>query len=455
MARLDQEQKFLLWIFPNPFTVNNKDQQGVETPTEPFYNPVWHPMFNQREGNLNYAPAQMCPCVKPYFVTNNAQGCKAIRLYVGNGLAGQMCNARVVGMGELPAEYKQTYICCDKWTELFNGLVRIKYCKADDASDPVVTVSVKVKMQPLKGVISLVFHPPVEAFFGTCNTYVKILSIGLKYGGKAFRVELKRAARAQLEDWSFKLKKAADLARLKMYQKGEQEVKYKMRNRQMQWNLMRADREEEWRGEWSDQDDEYNTWVNACCYTSGICQIVGFILPIKFYGMMSTMCMNIITAPMRGKARELYLKKYGLWPAVSPKYGLMNLVGPIMKAAGGLSDLRVKTNLHQVGLSALGIPIYHFMYRDDPCKITYSGAVAQDVLHKKPTAVRVNPQTGFYHIDYSKIDVGFEPIHLGRPECDSDSLDSLLDAVGMVGIALLVIAVIAILRSRFIQRWPL
>merc|ERR1712146_320326 len=73
------------------------------------------------------------------------------------------------------------------------------------------------------------------------------------------------------------------------------------------------------------------------------------------------------------------------------------------------SDLRLKTSLFQIGKSPSGIPLYHFSYLHDPCKILYLGALAQDVLHLKPEAVSVDA-SGFYNIDYSKTDVQFSAI---------------------------------------------
>jgi hypothetical protein len=327
MNRVDLRQKFITSL------MNPQEQQGIEALVEPFYNPVWTPQFTQREPNLNYAPAHMCPCIKPFFAENNDKACKAIRLYDGTGLAGQMCNARVVGWGELPATYKQTYICCDKWTTLFSGLVKLKYCNKGDGSEPTMTVSAKIKMSPMKDFINVVYHPPVDAFLGSCNTYVKVLTLGLKYAGPEFRLELKRAAIGQLEDWSFKMQRAATLARYNLYHHNMKEAAHKIRNREMQWELLRADKEEEWRSHYFDQDEEYKTWVTNCC-KSPICKIIGFLLPIKVYGMLSTLCLHMITTPMRVAARQKYTKKYGMFKE-PPPYNIMTLLAPVMKFLPG------------------------------------------------------------------------------------------------------------------------
>jgi hypothetical protein len=82
---------------------------------------------------------------------------------------------------------------------------------------------------------------------------------------------------------------------------------------------------------------------------------------------------------------------------------------------GFFSDMRVKTNLLQIGLSATNIPIYSYNYKDfmdeiDGIDITkrYKGVIAQDLLELGyGDAVHAN-KDGIFSVDYNKIDVKFE-----------------------------------------------
>lgn len=83
------------------------------------------------------------------------------------------------------------------------------------------------------------------------------------------------------------------------------------------------------------------------------------------------------------------------------------------------SDRRLKDNIEQVGRSPSGIPIYTFTYRDDMADFlrdgvdtntVYIGAMAQDLLDILPEAVKINPKTGYYDVDYSKIDIDFRKV---------------------------------------------
>lgn len=82
---------------------------------------------------------------------------------------------------------------------------------------------------------------------------------------------------------------------------------------------------------------------------------------------------------------------------------------------GDASDIRLKQDIHLLGKSAAGIPVYSFKYRDDmkdylrenvDTQSIYFGAMAQDLLHLAPEAVNVDP-SGYYSVDYSMIDVDF------------------------------------------------
>ena len=78
-----------------------------------------------------------------------------------------------------------------------------------------------------------------------------------------------------------------------------------------------------------------------------------------------------------------------------------------------VSDKRLKTNIHCIGMSPSGIPVYTWKYREEVADLdqrvdtdgTYFGAMAQDLLELAPNAVTKNPSDGYYRVDYSKIDV--------------------------------------------------
>ena len=78
-----------------------------------------------------------------------------------------------------------------------------------------------------------------------------------------------------------------------------------------------------------------------------------------------------------------------------------------------LSDKRLKTDIHRIGISPSGIPVYTWKYREEvgdldqnvDTKGTYFGAMAQDLLELAPNAVLKNPLDGYYRVNYSKIDV--------------------------------------------------
>jgi len=73
---------------------------------------------------------------------------------------------------------------------------------------------------------------------------------------------------------------------------------------------------------------------------------------------------------------------------------------------GGASDIRLKENVSEVGLSKLGYKIYEFNYKNDDTR--YRGAMAQDVMTKLPEAIGV--RDGFLYVDYDMIDISMEVI---------------------------------------------
>ena len=68
------------------------------------------------------------------------------------------------------------------------------------------------------------------------------------------------------------------------------------------------------------------------------------------------------------------------------------------------SDVRLKENIKLVGKSPDGINIYSFKYKQSAG--TYEGVMAQEV----PWA-RQMTDTGFYMVDYSKVDVEFRRLN--------------------------------------------
>jgi len=116
----------------------------------------------------------------------------------------------------------------------------------------------------------------------------------------------------------------------------------------------------------------------------------------------------------QGKARE----KMGL-PAQAPPPVMMpptnRLGGALSLAQSGLSiassikflsDVRVKENVKQVGVSPQGYKIYEFNYIGGD--VRFRGAMAQDVVQKNPMAVGIDQN--YLTVDYSKIDVNMEVV---------------------------------------------
>ena len=85
----------------------------------------------------------------------------------------------------------------------------------------------------------------------------------------------------------------------------------------------------------------------------------------------------------------------------------MKRTAPSGQGAGAMrSDIRLKENVSEVGLSKLGYKIYEFNYKNDDTR--YRGAMAQDVLKKNPMAVGI--QDNYLTVDYRKIDVAMEVV---------------------------------------------
>ena len=71
------------------------------------------------------------------------------------------------------------------------------------------------------------------------------------------------------------------------------------------------------------------------------------------------------------------------------------------------SDIRMKEDIEQVGVSPDGHKIYEFNYIGKPTR--YRGAMAQEVVKIDPMAETVRPD-GYLGVYYGKIDVDMEVI---------------------------------------------
>ena len=71
------------------------------------------------------------------------------------------------------------------------------------------------------------------------------------------------------------------------------------------------------------------------------------------------------------------------------------------------SDSRLKTNIEYVGLEN-NLKTYNFNYVWDSKK--YKGVMAQDILKSHPNAVEVDKSSGYYRVNYDKLNVKFEEV---------------------------------------------
>jgi len=68
------------------------------------------------------------------------------------------------------------------------------------------------------------------------------------------------------------------------------------------------------------------------------------------------------------------------------------------------SDVRLKTDIENIGKSSLGLNIYSFKYKGDDK--TYQGVMAQEVPWASSIA-----ENGYLQVDYSKVDVEFKRLN--------------------------------------------
>jgi hypothetical protein len=64
------------------------------------------------------------------------------------------------------------------------------------------------------------------------------------------------------------------------------------------------------------------------------------------------------------------------------------------------SDLRLKHDVHRIGTTVFGLPLYHFKYLERP--ETYEGVMAHEVLEVMPGAVSRGAD-GYYRVNYSAL----------------------------------------------------
>ena len=103
---------------------------------------------------------------------------------------------------------------------------------------------------------------------------------------------------------------------------------------------------------------------------------------------------------------------------IRPEYGAPVMMPPTNRLGGALqiasqvagiysafsSDIKLKENIEEVGVSPDGYKIYEFNYKG--FKDRWRGAMAQDVVKTNPMAVGI--QDNYLTVDYSKIDVNME-----------------------------------------------
>ena len=89
-------------------------------------------------------------------------------------------------------------------------------------------------------------------------------------------------------------------------------------------------------------------------------------------------------------------------------------IGIYQNPPGGLfmnaSDIRLKTNINKIGVSNNGINIYEFRFINQPNDL-YQGVIAQELIGTEFESTTRIESDGYYHVDYSKLDVEFKKIN--------------------------------------------
>ncbi|MGO7211317.1 tail fiber domain-containing protein [Rhizobium ruizarguesonis] len=87
----------------------------------------------------------------------------------------------------------------------------------------------------------------------------------------------------------------------------------------------------------------------------------------------------------------------------------------------GWSDRRLKTDIRRLSISPGGIPIYAFRYIwGGP---VFVGTMAQDLLSIRPDAV-IETRSGYYMVDYSKLDVGMASLGAGTSPTTTEAVSA-------------------------------
>ena len=100
---------------------------------------------------------------------------------------------------------------------------------------------------------------------------------------------------------------------------------------------------------------------------------------------------------------------YGAPVMMPPSDRLSGALGVASQVAGivsAFSDIKLKENVEQVGVSPQGYNIYEFNYTGS--KVRFRGVMAQDVLKKNPMAVGIDQN--YLTVDYRKVDVPMEVV---------------------------------------------
>ena len=109
-------------------------------------------------------------------------------------------------------------------------------------------------------------------------------------------------------------------------------------------------------------------------------------------------------------ARDAQLGGQSFWQNVGTNVGLKigsiaSSVGKFFKGGGfKFSDMRLKEDIRLIGQSPAGVNVYSFKYKQLPGR--YMGVMAQEV----PWARHLT-DTGYYAVDYSKVDVTFRRLN--------------------------------------------
>ena len=80
---------------------------------------------------------------------------------------------------------------------------------------------------------------------------------------------------------------------------------------------------------------------------------------------------------------------------------------------GGMSDIRLKTNITKVGETEYGIPLYEFNYKDMlglDYTSKYRGIMAQDLLKTNMSKAVLLNNNGYYSVDYDQLSINLEKL---------------------------------------------